>query len=108
MISSEDIWIVIALLGIGTFLIRFSFLGIIGDRPLPEWVLRILRFTPVAVLPGLVAPQVIWPNATAGQFDPLRFTVAVIVLLVGVRTRKIVPAILAGAVVLIIGILLQP
>ena len=38
-------WATIVALGIGTFLIRFSFLGIIGDRQLPEWVLRHLRYT---------------------------------------------------------------
>ena len=107
MIASSDIWTVIAVLGLGTFLIRFSFLGIIGDRPLPTWVLRLLRFTPVAVLPGLVAPQVVWPAATQGQFDPLRFVVALVVLGVGIRTRKVVPAILAGAALLTAGIALQ-
>lgn len=107
MIASSDIWTVIAVLGLGTFLIRFSFLGIIGDRPLPTWVLRLLRFTPVAVLPGLVAPQVFWPAATQGQFDPLRFMVALVVLGVGIKTRKVVPAILAGAVMLTAGIALQ-
>ena len=30
--SPAEIWTIIALLGIGTFLIRFSFLGIIGAR----------------------------------------------------------------------------
>ena len=107
MIATSDIWTVIAVLGLGTFLIRFSFLGIIGDRPLPTWVLRLLRFTPVAVLPGLVAPLVVWPTATQGQFEPLRFVVAVIVLGVGIKTRKVVPAILAGAVMLTLGIALQ-
>ena len=107
MIATSDVWTVIAVLGLGTFLIRFSFLGIIGDRPLPTWVLRLLRFTPVAVLPGLVAPLVVWPTATQGQFDPLRFVVALIVLGVGIKTRKVVPAILAGAVMLTAGIALQ-
>lgn len=107
MISSADVWTVIAILGVGTFLIRFSFLGIIGDRPLPAWILRLLRFTPVAVLPGLVAPQVVWPSASNGQFDPLRFCVAIVVLLVGYKTRKVVPAIAAGAAILIAGIALQ-
>ena len=40
--------------GIGTFLVRFSFLGLIGNRDLPPWLLRHLRYTPVAVFPALV------------------------------------------------------
>jgi len=62
--SDGAIWTVIILLGVGTYLIRFSFLGIIGDRKMPDWVLRHLRYTPVAVLPGLVAPLVLWPDTT--------------------------------------------
>ncbi len=75
--SNGEIWTVIFLLGIGTYLIRFSFLGIIGDRKMPDWVLRHLRYTPVAVLPGLVAPLVLWPDAPAGV-DLLRVTAAII------------------------------
>lgn len=74
--SDSDIWLLIVLLGIGTFLIRFSFLGLIGDRKQPDWVLRHLRYTPVAVLPGLVAPLVFWPEATGGDIDPARLLAA--------------------------------
>ena len=64
--SDLTIWLVIVVLGIGTFLIRWSFLGALGDRDLHPWVLRMLRYTPVAVLPALVAPLVVWPAATGG------------------------------------------
>lgn len=80
--SSIDIWVVIIGLGIGTFLIRFSFLGIVGNRQMPEWVLRHLRYTPVAVLPGLVAPLVLWPEATGGALDPARLAAAAVTVLV--------------------------
>ena len=49
------IWIVIIGVGLGTYLIRFSFLGIIGSRELSEWFLRHLRYVAVAVMPGLIA-----------------------------------------------------
>ena len=42
--SDTQIWIIIIALGIGTYLIRFSFLGLIGDRDLPDWALRHLRY----------------------------------------------------------------
>ena len=47
--SDGNIWFIIIALGIGTFLIRFSFLGLIGARDLPEWILRHLRYTPVGI-----------------------------------------------------------
>ncbi|MEK6215753.1 MAG: AzlD domain-containing protein, partial [Boseongicola sp.] len=74
--SSAEIWFIVAVMGVGTYLIRFSFLGLIGDRKMPDWVLRHLRYTPVAVLPGLVAPLVLWPAATGGDPDPARLIAA--------------------------------
>lgn len=94
------VWAVIVLLGIGTFVIRFSFLGLIGDRDLPGWLLRLLRYTPVAVLPGLVAPLVLWPRATGGDPDPARLGAALATLLAGLIWRSVLAAILTGFVTL--------
>ena len=98
--SAAQIWTIIALLGLGTFLIRFSFLGIVGDRPLPAWLLRLLRYTPVAVIPGLVAPLVLWPSATGGTPDLARLGAAAATLAVGYATRNTLVAILGGALAL--------
>lgn len=105
-LGTGQIWTIIVLLGIGTYLIRFSFLGIIGSRPLPPLVLRLLRYTPVAVIPGLVAPAVLWPAATNGQPDPARMLAAAVTLIVGWWTRSFFPAMAAGAATLIVGLLL--
>ncbi len=94
--STEKIWIVIFALGLGTYLIRYSFLGIIGGRKLPEWLLRHLRYVPVAVLPSLVAPLVVWPAATGGHPDPARLAAAAVTLLVGAVFRSVLGAIFAG------------
>ncbi|WP_210529529.1 AzlD domain-containing protein [Rubellimicrobium arenae] len=94
------VWAIIIVLGVGTFLIRFSFLGLIGRRPMPEWVLRHLRYTAVAVLPGLVAPLVLWPQATAGQPDPARILAALATVGAGLWTRSVLGAMGAGALAL--------
>lgn len=98
--TSGYIWAIIIVLGICTFAIRFSFLGMIGGRDMPPWVLRHLRYTAVAVLPGLVAPLVLWPAATAGEVDPARLSAALVTFGVGIVTRNVIAAILAGAVTL--------
>ena len=90
----SDIWIVIVGMAIGTFLIRFSFIGLVGDRDLPPWVLRLLRFTPIAVLPAVVSPMLI--DTSGGELDPLRMIAAVTTLVVGYKTRSVLYAILAG------------
>ena len=98
--SATEIWVIIAVLGVGTYLIRWSFLGALGDRDLPNWMLRMLRYTPVAVLPALVAPLVVWPAATVGTADPARMAAAAATVAVGVLTRNVMLAILAGGITL--------
>lgn len=94
--SQAQIWAIIVGLGVGTLTLRFSFLGLIGRRELPEWVLRHLRYTPVAVLPGLIAPQVFFPPANDGVTDPLRLAAAAVTLAVGYFTKSVLWAICAG------------
>ncbi len=96
MIDRTTFWIVIVVLGLCTYLIRFSFLGILGNRPLPLWMVRALRYTAVAVLPALVAPAVLWPPATGGSPDPVRLGTVAITLLAGILSRNMIAAIAAG------------
>lgn len=96
-LSDEAIWLIVLALGAGTFLLRFSFLGLMGDRPLPPVARKLLRYTAVAVFPGIVAPLVATPAATGGSFDPARGLAAVVTLGVAVATRQVLPAILGGA-----------
>ena len=100
MSETARIWIVILVLGAGTFLIRYSFIGLVGDRSLPPWAQRLLRYVPVAVMPGLVAPLIVWPHATEGVTDPARLLAAVATLAIGALTRSVLGAIAGGMVVL--------
>ena len=99
-LTGEVLWITIALLGVGTFAIRFSFLGFAGERPLPAWALRALRYVPTSVLPALVAPMVLWPDATGGAADLPRALAALTALVVGAVVRNVLAAIGAGLAVL--------
>ena len=99
-LSDPHIWLIIVVLGTGTFVIRFSFLGLVGDRSLPAWLLRLLRYTPVAVMPGLVAPLILWPPATSGETDPARLAAAAAALGVGLWTKNVVAAVAAGLLTL--------
>ena len=103
MIDKTTLWIVILAVGIGSYAMRFVFIGLIGDRPLPPWLMRHLRYTGVAVLPALVAPLVLWPPATDGTFDAPRLIAAFLTLIVGLWTRNVLLAILAGGISLYAG-----
>ena len=100
MIDTASLWVVIIGLGLGSFCLRFMFTGLVGDRQIPAWLLRHLRYTAVAVLPALVAPQVIWPAATGGNPDPARMAAAAATLAVGLITKNVLAAIFAGVVTL--------
>ena len=95
-LSGADIWTVILALGVGTFLIRFSFLGIIGDRKMPDWVLRHLRYTPVAVLPGLVAPLVLWQDGYASAVAPAQIVAAAVTVGIAWRHKNLLWGFFAG------------
>ena len=100
MSETARIWVVMVAVGIGTYFIRYSFLGLVGDRPLPEWLLRALRYVPVAVMPALVAPLVVWPAATEGNPDPARMLAALAALAVGAAMRSVMGAVFGGMAVL--------
>ncbi len=94
--SPFEIWTIIVIMGIGTYLIRFSFLGLVGSRKMPDWVLRHLRYTPVAILPGIVAPLVMWPRG--GDPDPVWLATAVVTLLVAWWRKGMLAGAAAGGV----------
>ena len=102
--SSLEIWGVIVGLGFGTFLLRFSFLGLLGDRPLPPVVLKLLRYTPVAVFPGIIAPLVVYPAATDGAFDPARGLAAAVTLGLAIATRNLLLSLFGGGATLYIAL----
>ncbi len=100
MSETARIWLVIIVLGIGTFLIRYSFIGLVGGKALPAWATRLLRYVPVAVMPAIIAPLVVWPQATGGTPDPARLIAAVAALVIAATSRNVLYAIAGGLAVL--------
>ncbi len=95
--TNQQLWTVIVGLALGSYCLRFLFIGLVGNRAMPEWLLRHLRYTAVAILPALVTPLVVWPQATGGQPDPARIGAALVTFLVGLLTKNVLAAIAAGA-----------
>ena len=99
--TTAQIWTLILALGIGTFVLRLSFLGLLGGRTLPDWAMRVLRYTPVAVLPGLMAPLVLLPPEAGATLDWIKLTVAAATLLAGWKTGSVIWGIVGGFAALI-------
>ncbi|MBT0958030.1 AzlD domain-containing protein [Alphaproteobacteria bacterium KMM 3653] len=100
--SDALIWMIILAMGIGTFAVRFSFMGLLGGVDLPPWVLRYLRYTSVAVIPALIAPLVAWPAATQGQTDPPRLIAALVALMVGYWSKNVLVTMVCAIAVLLL------
>jgi branched-subunit amino acid transport protein len=97
VIDPITLWTVIIGLGIGSYMLRFTFLGLVGDKPMPSWLLRHLRYTAVAILPALVAPQVVWPAATGGDADLPRIAAAAVTVVVGLMSKNVILSVFTGA-----------
>jgi branched-subunit amino acid transport protein len=94
--SDAEIWLIILCLGLATYTIRFSFLGLIGDRSLPEWLLRHLRYTPVAILPALVTPLVVWPTSEGGSLSAPHLAGAAVAVVIGYWLKSPIWAVVGG------------
>lgn len=91
---------IIFAIGIGTYLLRLSFIGIVGDRVMPEWALVPLRFVAPAVLAALIAPAVLL-NDGALDLSPAsnpRAIAALVALLLAWKTRSVPLVIAAGLI----------
>ena len=75
-LTALESWTVVFGLAIGTFLIRYSFIGLFADRDMPAWLERALKlmvpaifaaivFSGVAMVAGEVAGWVYWPRYAA-------------------------------------------
>lgn len=98
--DKTTLWIVIAGLAVGSYLLRFAFIGFVGGRAMPEWLMRHLRYTAVAIIPALVAPLVLWPVPTGGEPDPVYFASAATTLCIGYFSRNVLAAMASGIAVL--------
>ena len=100
MIDRPSFWIVTLALGAATYAIRLSFLAWSQERTFSPRVKQLLEFVPVTVLPALIAPVVVFPDAMDGAFDPVRVVAALAALAVGLATRSVIAVIVIGLGVL--------
>ena len=86
-----------------TFGVRYSVLVLVGRMPLPQPIVRALRFVPPAVLTAIIVPAVLLPHGD--QID-LRLNneylvAAVIAALVAWRSRNVLLTIVIGMLALL-------
>ena len=96
--STTTIWLTIVIVGIGTFLLRFSLIAFSGrSEKLPDPVLRALRFIPPAVIAAFASPSFLMRGGSVDiTFDNLRLFAGLVAALVAWKTKSILWTILSG------------
>ncbi|MBK8073739.1 MAG: AzlD domain-containing protein [Ramlibacter sp.] len=90
--SNLDSWLVVLGLAAGTFLIRYSFIGLFANRDMPAWLTHGLKLLVPAVFAAIVASGVaIAGGAIAGWAYWPRYAAAVIAFAVAVRHKGNLP-----------------
>ncbi|WP_227355350.1 AzlD domain-containing protein [Haladaptatus salinisoli] len=92
------LWLIILAAGVGTYLIRLSFIALFGlFDEVPERVERALRFVPAAVLSALVAPQLLYADGGVSLSpDNARLFAGALAALVAWRTEDILATLAVG------------
>ena len=95
-----SLWLTMLAAGLVTYLIRLSFILIVGQRPVPPLLRRALRLVPPAVLTAIVFPELFMPNGTLDiSFGNARLLGGLVAVLVAWFTRNAVLTIIVGMLV---------
>ncbi len=90
-------WLILASMGLVTFLLRLSMIAAIGRVNLPPLVQRGLRFVPPAVLSAIIFPELLRPGGTLDlPLGNLRLLAGVLAALVAWRTKNVLLTIAVG------------
>ncbi len=95
--SDYPVLLVVLVGGLGTYLVRVSFLFILGNRVVSPLVENILRYIPPAAFAALAIPAVVRPEGVIALGpDNLKLLAAVVALVVGYRTRSVMWVLVSG------------
>lgn len=96
-----NIWLVMLIGGLVTFLIRFSFIYLFGKFHIPETIRKALHYVPPAVLSAIVFPELLLPGGAWNlSFENYRLLAGLIAVLVAWFSRNVLVTILAGMIAL--------
>ena len=91
-------WIAVVVIGLGTFLTRLSFIGAFGERDMPAWMEKPLRYVAPAVMGAIVLPAVVQPDGVIQLLPTInpRFLAAVVAAAVAYKWRNVSLVIAVG------------
>ena len=95
------LWLMLLVIGLVTYAIRLSCIGLLGQRDMPAFLLKALRFVPLTVLPAIILPQLfLRNNALVLSIQNPRWIAGIVAGIVAWRTRNVLLTIAVGMVTL--------
>jgi len=92
-----NLWLVVIVAGVLTFLIRLSFISLPANWEMPHWAQRALSFVPPAVMTAIVFPELLIRDGyLAVNLDNHRLIAGAIAIMVAWQFKRIMPTIVAG------------
>lgn len=99
--SDWSLWVMFLAIGIGTFVMRLSFVELYGRWRIPVLLSRALVYVPASVLAALVLPAVVYPHGHGEfTFDNPQIPAAIIAAWIAWKTRSTVLTLAVGMAVL--------
>ena len=97
----NTLWLLFIVIGAGTFLIRLSFIHVLGNMEVSATFARILRFVPPAVLSALILPAVLVQNGSVDiSMSNARIAGGMVAAMVAVISKNTLLTIGSGMIVL--------
>ena len=95
--ADAAIWAIIVAMGVGTFALRYSFLGLSGYvEDVPPWLEQALRYVPAAVIAAIVFPALVVVDGSLSVAGNYRLLAGAFAAAVAWRTEDILATIVAG------------
>jgi branched-subunit amino acid transport protein len=96
-----NIWLVMLLGGLITFLIRFSLIYSFGKFKVPETIQKSLRYVPPAVLSAIIFPELFLHDGTFdASLENTRLLAGLVAIVIAWLSRNTLITILAGMLAL--------
>jgi branched-subunit amino acid transport protein len=87
-LGTAQSWLLVFGLAIGTFLIRYSFIGLFADRDMPKWLERALKLMVPAIFAAIVFSGVVMVGGQVAGLDHWpRYAAAFIALIAAIAAR---------------------
>lgn len=87
-LGATQSWLLVFGLAIGTFLIRYSFIGLFANRDMPQWLERALKLMVPAIFAAIVFSGVVMVNGQVADLTQWpRYAAALVALFAAIAAR---------------------